>query len=47
MIRDANDKIYFPRKLILTDRQVSNFCKALANNSSDNIKLSKKKCKEE
>ena len=47
MIRDANDKIYFPRKLILTDRQVSNLCKAFANNSSDNIKLSKKKCIEE
>ena len=31
----------FPHKLLLTDRQVANLCKAFANNSSVNIKLSK------
>ena len=40
MIGDSNDKINFPHKLLLTDRQVSKICKAFANNSLDNIKLS-------
>ena len=31
----------FPHKLVLTNRQVSNLCKAFANNSSIDIKLSK------
>ena len=31
----------FPHKLLLTNIQVSNLCKALANNSSTDIKLSK------
>ena len=31
----------FPHKLLLTDRQVSNLCKAFASGSSTNIKLSK------
>ena len=31
----------FPQKLLLTNIQVSNLCKALANNSSTDIKLSK------
>ena len=32
---------YFPHKLFLTDRQVSNIRKAFADNSSADIKLSK------
>ena len=31
----------FPHKLLLTNRQVSNLCKAFANHSSTDIKLSK------
>ena len=31
----------FPHQLLLTNRQVSNICKAFANNSSIDIKLSK------
>ena len=31
----------FPHKLLLTNRQVSNLCKAFANHSSGDIKLSK------
>ena len=41
MIDNFSDKTNFPCKLILTDRQVSNLCKAFANNSSANKKLSK------
>ena len=41
MIGNSSDKTNFPCKLILTDRQVSNLCKAFANNSSANKKLSK------
>ena len=40
MIRDSNDEINFPHKLLLTDKQVSRFCKAFANGSSAKIKLS-------
>ena len=31
----------FPHKLLLTNRQVANICKAFANHSSSDIKLSK------
>ena len=41
MIGDSNDETNFPHKLLLTDRQVSNICKAFANHSSIDIKLSK------
>ena len=41
MIGDSNDKDNFPRKLLLTDRQVSSIPKAFANNSSVDIKFSK------
>ena len=37
----SNDKNNFPHKLLLANTQVSNLCKAIANNSSANIKLSK------
>ena len=38
---DSNEKTNFPQKSSLADRQVSRLCKAFANNSSANIKLSK------
>ena len=41
IIGDSNDENNFPRKLILTNTQVSRFRKAFAINSSANIKLSK------
>ena len=41
VIGDSNDENNFPRKLLLTNTKVSRFCKAFANNSSANIKLSK------
>ena len=41
MIGDFNGDIYFPHKLLVNDAQVSRLRKAFANNSSDNIKLSK------
>ena len=34
-------KPIFPHQLLLTNRQVANICKAFANNSSIDIKLSK------
>ena len=37
----GDDETNFPHKLLLTNRQVSNLRKALANNSSTDIKLSK------
>ena len=37
----GDNKTNFPHKLLLTDRQVSNLCKAFASGSSTNIKLSK------
>ena len=37
----GDNKNNFPLKLLLTNTQVSNLCKAFANNSSANIKLSK------
>ena len=36
-----NDETNIPQKLLLTNRQVANFRIVFANNSSDNIKLSK------
>ena len=39
MIRD--NETSFPHKLLLTNRQVANFCEAFANYLSTNIKLSK------
>ena len=41
MIGDSNDEINFPHQLLLTNTQVSNLCKAFANNLPANIKLSK------
>ena len=41
MIGDSNDKSNFPHEILLTNRQVSNICKAFANNSSVDIKFSK------
>ena len=41
MIGNADDKIIFLHELLLTNRQVANFCKTFAKNSSTNIKLSK------
>ena len=41
MIGDSNDETNFARKLLLTDRHVSNIRKAFANHSSADIKLSK------
>ena len=41
MIGNSNDNINFPHELLLTNRQVANLCKASANNSSNDIKLSK------
>ena len=41
MIGDSNDKINFPHELLLTNRQVTNLCKAFANYLPNDIKLSK------
>ena len=41
MIGNSDDKINFPHELLLTNRQFANPCKAFANNSSTDIKLSK------
>ena len=41
MIGDSDEESNFPYKLLLTDRQVLRLCKAFANNSSANVKLSK------
>ena len=40
MIANSDDKINFPRELLLTNRQVANLRKDFANNSSTDIKLS-------
>ena len=40
-VGDSNDKNNFLHKLLLTNTQVSKLCKAFANGSSANIKLSK------
>ena len=41
MIGNSDDETNFPHKLLLTSRQVANLCKAFANHSSTDIKLSK------
>ena len=41
IVGDSNDENNFPHHLLLTNTQVSSLCKAFANNSSANIKLSK------
>ena len=41
MIGNPNDATNFPRKLLLTNRQVENHRKSVANKSSFNIKLPK------
>ena len=41
MISNSEDEINFPHKLLLTNRQVANLCKAFANHTSTDIKMSK------
>ena len=41
VVGDSDDENNFPRKLLLTNTQVSKFHKAFANNSSASIKLPK------
>ena len=41
MISNSDDETSFPHKLLLTNRQVANRCKAFANHTSTDIKLSK------
>ena len=41
IIGDSNDENNFPRKLLLTNTQVSKLRKAFSNGSSANIKVSK------
>ena len=41
MISNSDDETNFPHKLLLTNRQVANVCKAFANHTSNGIKLSK------
>ena len=41
MIVTNDNETNFPHKLSLTDRPISNLCRALANQSSDKIKLLK------
>ena len=41
IVGDSNDENNFSHHLLLTNTQVSRLCKAFANNSSANIKLSK------
>ena len=41
MIGNSDDETNFLHKLLLTNNQVENLCKAFTNNSSVNIKLSK------
>ena len=41
MIGNCDDESNFPHELLSTNRQVANLCKAFANNSSIDIKLSK------
>ena len=40
MVGNSNDNTNFPHKLLLTNRQVANICKAFAKNTSTGIKLS-------
>ena len=41
VVGNSNDNTNFPHKLLLTDRQVANICKAFPNNLSRDIKFSK------
>ena len=41
MIGNSDDETNFPHKLLLTNRQIANLCKAFANHTSTDIKLSK------
>ena len=41
MISNSDDETNFAHKLLLTNRQVANLCKAFTNHTSTNIKLSK------
>ena len=41
VVSNSNDNTNFPHELLLTNRQVANICKAFANHSLINIKLSK------
>ena len=41
MVGNSNDNTNFLHKLLLTDRQVANICKAFANNLSTDVKFSK------
>ena len=41
MIGNSDDETNFPDKLLLTNRQVANICRAFAKHTSTNIKLSK------
>ena len=41
MIGNSDHETNFPHKLLLTNRQVANLCKAFANYLSTDIKLSK------
>ena len=41
MIGNSDDETNFPHKLLLTNRQVKTICKAFANHTSTDIKLSK------
>ena len=41
MVGNSNDNTNFPHELLLTNRQVSNLCKAFDNYLSTDIKLSK------
>ena len=41
MIGNSDDETNFPHKLLLTNRQVANLCKAFAKKLSTDIKLSK------
>ena len=41
MVGNSNDNTNFPYELLLPNRQVANICKAFANHSSTDIKLSK------
>ena len=41
IIGNSDDETYFPNKLFLTNRQVSNLRKVFANRTSTDIKLSK------
>ena len=41
MIGNSDDENNFPCKLLLSNRQVANLCKAFANHTSTYIKLSK------